>query len=140
MSVSIRIAIIFFLVASVSALGQKSIISFNVTAEGLRLVGNGTTGQILVAENDKWGVIRAAGDLAIDFGKVTGKNFSLSAYNSTSTAPVYTWRAPTSNVNVSCFRSWIIILIGATALYLPMLRFHIVYSGPISKHYRTSLL
>jgi hypothetical protein len=66
---------------SANALGQQRIISFesNTTSDALLLAGGGgTPGQILVSENDFWGVIRAAGDLAVDFGRVTGVNFTLS--------------------------------------------------------------
>ncbi|KAL1901028.1 hypothetical protein Sste5346_002093 [Sporothrix stenoceras] len=63
----------------VAALGQQPIISFNNSVEGsLQLAGGSSTGQILVSSSDYWGVIRAAGDLAVDFGRVTGTNLTLS--------------------------------------------------------------
>lgn len=62
-----------------AALGQEKIISTNSHGSVLQLAGNGPkAGQILVAENEYWGVIRAAGDLAVDFGRVTGTNLTLS--------------------------------------------------------------
>lgn len=63
----------------VSALGQKPVVSFNGTSSDFQIAGGSIkVGQILVSENDYWGVIRAAGDLAIDFGRVTGTNYTLS--------------------------------------------------------------
>lgn len=66
-----------------NALGQKQIISLGDKKghdhDYLQLAGKGVEpGQIRVSSNDYWGVIRAAGDLAADFGKATGKNLSLS--------------------------------------------------------------
>lgn len=63
-----------------NALGQKQIISFDGSDDDLfQLVGGKVDkGQILVSKDDYWGVIRAAGDLAMDFGRVTGTNLSLS--------------------------------------------------------------
>ncbi|OTB01216.1 glycoside hydrolase family 115 protein [Hypoxylon sp. CI-4A] len=62
-----------------SALGQQQIISFT-DSEGAFQVAGGSISQpqILVSDNDYWGVIRAAGDLVKDFGRVTGTNFTLS--------------------------------------------------------------
>lgn len=65
--------------ALVSALGQKPVVSFNGSAGAFQIAGGRiSVGQVLVAENDHWGVIRAAGDLATDFGRVTGTNYTLS--------------------------------------------------------------
>lgn len=61
-----------------TALGQNATVTTANSAPGLlQLAGNGVEGQILLSANDWWGVIRAAEDLAIDFGKVTGKNLTL---------------------------------------------------------------
>ncbi|KAH6657189.1 hypothetical protein BKA67DRAFT_182262 [Truncatella angustata] len=63
----------------VAALGQTPVISFTSVQDAFQLAGGAVTSpQILVSDNDYWGVIRAAGDLAKDFGRVTGTNFSLS--------------------------------------------------------------
>lgn len=65
--------------ALVSALGQKPVISFNGSTGSFQIAGGSiSAGQVLVSENDYWGVIRAAGDLATDFGRVTGTNYTLS--------------------------------------------------------------
>jgi len=40
------------------------------------------SGQILLSADDWWGVLRAAEDLAGDFGKVTGKNLTLANWQS----------------------------------------------------------
>jgi hypothetical protein len=62
-----------------SALGQAPIIGFEKTAGSFQIAGGSIrAGQIQVSSNDYWGVIRAAGDLAIDFGRVTGTNYTLS--------------------------------------------------------------
>ncbi|KAK9416387.1 hypothetical protein SUNI508_01804 [Seiridium unicorne] len=61
------------------ALGQQPVISFINVPDAFPLVGGSiSTPQILVSDNDYWGVIRTAGDLAKDFGRVTGTNFTLS--------------------------------------------------------------
>ncbi|KAI1105587.1 glycoside hydrolase family 115 protein [Jackrogersella minutella] len=62
-----------------TALGQQQIISFT-SSEGAFQIAGGPVSQpqILVSSNDYWGVIRAAADLAKDFGRVTGSNFTLS--------------------------------------------------------------
>ncbi|KAI0160694.1 glycoside hydrolase family 115 protein [Xylariaceae sp. FL1272] len=63
----------------VAALGQQPIISFTHVEGSLSIAGgNISKPQILVANNEYWGVVRAAGDLAKDFGRVTGINFTLS--------------------------------------------------------------
>ncbi|RYP30523.1 hypothetical protein DL767_006200 [Monosporascus sp. MG133] len=61
------------------ALGQQPIISFTDYPNAFQVAGGSVSQpQILVSDNDYWGVIRAAGDLAKDFGRVTGTNFTLS--------------------------------------------------------------
>lgn len=68
-----------------NALGQKSIISFNSTNGGIRLAGGSSLPNILVDRHDWPGVVRAANDLAKDFGQVTGRNLSVSTANGTLT-------------------------------------------------------
>jgi hypothetical protein len=65
------------LCSSVAAFGQNATVTTKPAPGLLQLAGSGIDGQILVSANDWWGVIRAAQDLAIDFGKVTGKNLTL---------------------------------------------------------------
>jgi hypothetical protein len=85
--------------SAVAALGQNQTISFSNSHNAFQLFGShGSTGQILVSPNDHWGVQKAAGDLATDFGRVTGKNLSLTAYEAKTVQPVYKWNAPTSDV------------------------------------------
>ncbi|PKS08284.1 hypothetical protein jhhlp_005228 [Lomentospora prolificans] len=63
----------------VSAIGQKKIIAFESSDGAFQIAGkNLGAGQIRVSEDEYWGVIRAAGDLATDFGRVTGTNYTLS--------------------------------------------------------------
>jgi hypothetical protein len=67
------------LVSTVHALGQKQIITFTNGTETFQIAGaSSSPGQIRVSLNEYWGVIRAAGDLAVDFGRITGINFTLS--------------------------------------------------------------
>lgn len=69
----------------VSALGQKPVVSLQGSDGDFQIAGGPiSAGQILVSDNDYWGVIRAAGDLAADFGKVTGTNYTLSTGTRTS--------------------------------------------------------
>jgi len=76
------LALTCLLPAAVTALGQERIISItaNNSASAFQIAGGPVAGggQILVSDNDYWGVIRAAGDLAQDFGRVTGVNYTLS--------------------------------------------------------------
>jgi hypothetical protein len=63
--------------SSVTAFGQNATVTTKASPGLLQLAGSGIDGQILVSANDWWGVIRAAQDLATDFGKVTGTNLTL---------------------------------------------------------------
>jgi hypothetical protein len=65
------------LLPSVLALGQNATVTLTSGSGLLQLAGKGINGQILLSANDFWGVIRAAEDLAGDFGKVTGTNLAL---------------------------------------------------------------
>jgi hypothetical protein len=65
------------LAPSVTAFGQNATVTTKASPGLLQLAGSGIDGQILVSANDWWGVIRAAQDLAFDFGKVTGTNLTL---------------------------------------------------------------
>ena len=74
-------ALCLTLAGTATALGQERIISINATSPSAFQIAGGPVaggGQILVSDNDYWGVIRAAGDLAQDFGRVTGVNYTLS--------------------------------------------------------------
>lgn len=65
----------------VQGLGQKQLVHLGKKLGGdvFTLAGKSVgVGQILVSSDDYWGVIRAAGDLAADFGRVTGSNYTLS--------------------------------------------------------------
>lgn len=53
--------------------------------------------QILVSSGDNWGVIRAAGDLAKDFGRVTGTNFTLSNGEKRAKPATYEYRPVAAN-------------------------------------------
>ncbi|KAK0611766.1 hypothetical protein B0T14DRAFT_571629 [Immersiella caudata] len=100
--VSLRIggaAVWLALTSVVTGLGQERIISINGTAGAFQIAGGPVSkGQILVSDNDYWGVIRAAGDLAVDFGRVTGINYTLSDGKTSSPAAKYTYR-PVNNMN-----------------------------------------
>nr|XP_036578602.1 immunoglobulin i-set domain-containing protein [Colletotrichum truncatum]KAF6785897.1 immunoglobulin i-set domain-containing protein [Colletotrichum truncatum] len=86
----ILVAALTGLAPLVSALGQQSIISFKSGTNTFQIAGgNVRAGQILVSSDDYWGVIRAAGDLALDFGRVTGTNYTLSNGENGATPAVY---------------------------------------------------
>lgn len=94
------------LLPSVLSLGQNATISLAAAPKLLQLAGNGLDGQILVSTNDWFGVIRAAQDLAIDVGRVTGKNLTLGNWqsgksqgNGQKTTVAYTYHPTTSFVN-----------------------------------------
>ncbi|KAL2260100.1 hypothetical protein VTK26DRAFT_6004 [Humicola hyalothermophila] len=83
----------------VAALGQERIISTNRHGSVMQLAGGHVSkGQILVSSNDYWGVIRAAGDLAVDFGRVTGTNFTLSNGERRAKPAEYVYE-PVNNMN-----------------------------------------
>ncbi|KAJ4180243.1 hypothetical protein NW755_011931 [Fusarium falciforme] len=83
---------LFGLMANVVALGQEPIISFTSSDDSFQIFGGSiTTGQIRVSKDDYWGVIRAAGDLAVDFGRVTGTNFTLSNGDTGASPAKYTF-------------------------------------------------
>jgi hypothetical protein len=80
------------LVPLASGLGQQAIVSFNSSDDAFQIVGGDVgKGQIRVSEDEYWGVIRAAGDLAVDFGRVTGTNFTLSNGKKDASAAKYTF-------------------------------------------------
>jgi hypothetical protein len=82
-----------------AALGQDRIISTSSHGSELQIAGGKVgAGQILVSSNDYWGVIRAAGDLAIDFGRVTGTNYTLSNGEKKAAPAAYTYH-PVNNMN-----------------------------------------
>jgi hypothetical protein len=77
----------------ITALGQNATVTTTADSSLLQLAGSGINGQILLSSEDWWGVIRAAQDLAYDFGRVTGKNLTLgnwSPANSSSPSPTST--------------------------------------------------
>lgn len=85
----------------VSALGQSPVVSFKDVPGGFQVAGGPIAKpQILVSDNEYWGVIRAAGDLANDFGRVTGKNFSLSNGEAGARPLAYEYRPITTNYTV----------------------------------------
>ncbi|KAH8425022.1 glycoside hydrolase family 115 protein [Aspergillus melleus] len=68
---------------AVNALAQEPTIAFHSGKDSVRLGGKGTPGVILLDGDDWPGVIRAAGDLAADFGRVTGTNLTRHLLNGT---------------------------------------------------------
>lgn len=89
------------IVPLVASLGQQSVISFTSVQGGFQLAGGNTSQpQILVSSNDYWGVIRAAGDLAKDFGRATGTNFTLSSGEAGASPATYEYQPITSNYTV----------------------------------------
>ncbi|KAI1191810.1 hypothetical protein F5B17DRAFT_381113 [Nemania serpens] len=85
-------------VSLVAALGQQPIVSFTRVPNSFQVAGSRVSKpQILVSSIDNWGVIRAAGDLAIDFGRVTGTNFTLSNGNKGAKPATYEYRPAAAN-------------------------------------------
>ena len=58
----------------VSAIGQQAIITFQSSADTIHLASSSTSVQIIVDSLEWPAVARAANDLALDFGRVTGLN------------------------------------------------------------------
>lgn len=76
----------------VAGLGQQPIIAFNKSDDAFMIAGKDSgKGQIRVSKDEYWGVIRAAGDLAVDFGRVTGTNLTLSNGESDASPAKYTF-------------------------------------------------
>ncbi|KAK3378187.1 hypothetical protein B0H63DRAFT_239732 [Podospora didyma] len=76
----------FGLYASGAALSPRpSAFTFSAEGTGLQLGGPNLAPEIRVAPNDFPGVIRAANDLAVDFGKVLGVNATIVVANWSST-------------------------------------------------------
>ena len=83
----------------VAALGQAPVVAFSASTGSYQIAGGAiSSGQILVSSNDYWGVIRAAGDLALDFGRVTGTNYTLSSGEKGAQPPSYGY-LPVNNKN-----------------------------------------
>lgn len=76
-------SIILTLAGFASAIGQKSTISFHENDGAIPLAQTGSSPQILLDGADWPGVIRAAHDLANDFGRVTGNNGTVQLLNGT---------------------------------------------------------
>ncbi|KAI9708605.1 MAG: hypothetical protein M1820_003823 [Bogoriella megaspora] len=70
-------------IVHVFGLGQNKTITFSAGQGALQLAGDGSSPRILVDGKDYPGVIRAAGDLAADFGRVTGVNGTVRLSNQT---------------------------------------------------------
>lgn len=97
-SLSLAVAIGGVLASLASALGQQPLISFEEVPDAFQIAGSSASQpQILVSSDDYWGVIRAAGDLAKDFGRVTGTNFTLSNGKTGAEPAVYTYNPITIN-------------------------------------------
>lgn len=95
------------IVPAVTGLGQEQVISFADADGAFQLAGGDSTAapQILVSDNDYWGVVRAAGDLARDFGRVTGTNFTLSNGQTGASPASYEYHPAAANFTVVCFSS-----------------------------------
>lgn len=71
--------------SSVDALGQNVTVTMESAPGLLMLANQDQAGQILMSAGDWFGAIRAAEDLAGDFGKITGKNLTLGHWSSGTT-------------------------------------------------------
>lgn len=111
-----------------AALGQKQIISFISDPDAFQVAGGAISQpQILVSSNEYWGVIRAAGDLAKDFGRVTGTNFTLSNGEAGAEPAAYEYKPITRNythVSQECMLSSISYLVAGFYLNYTYLNHH----------------
>jgi hypothetical protein len=73
-------------VVKAATLGHVDTLTFSAGGANLQLGGTGFAPTIRLDSNDWPGVIRAAGDVALDFGRVLGTNGVVLLTNSTSTA------------------------------------------------------
>lgn len=89
------IHLLFFIPEVVLGIGQKTIIAFNSTTGSLDLASGGSAVQIIADQADWPAVLRAANDLTLDFGRVTGKNGSLMLINGTDNYNVSSYNAGT---------------------------------------------
>ena len=72
------------LVSSVLGIGQKTTVNFN--GAGMELASAGSSVQVMCEQDDWPGVLRVCDDVAMDFGRVTGTNGSVTLL-STGSAP-----------------------------------------------------
>ncbi|PQE31461.1 immunoglobulin i-set domain-containing protein [Rutstroemia sp. NJR-2017a WRK4] len=72
------------------ALGQIPTVTTTKPSNGtlLQIAGKGLGAQILVSQEEWWGVLRAAEDLAGDLGKVTGENLTLAYWDGSAASNV----------------------------------------------------
>jgi hypothetical protein len=92
--------------SSVTAFGQNATVTTKSSPGLLQLTGSGIDGQILVSASDWWGVIRAAQDLAVDFGKVTGKNLTLGNWQGSVIPGIGNYSKRTENVRRDPDSQW----------------------------------
>lgn len=83
MAILVNLTVLLFaFLTTVFALGEQRVVSFSKTS-GSILLADGTSSPSVIVDNADWtGVIRAAGDLAGDFGRVTGNNGTVSNVSS----------------------------------------------------------
>ncbi|OJD40310.1 glycoside hydrolase family 115 protein [Diplodia corticola] len=106
-----RLVSSFLLFRSALAIGQNATIAFNVSAGSYQLASRSSSVGLMLDAADWPGVLRVADDLALDFGRITGLNGSLSLANSdasTANASVIfnvtgrsSWTTATSTTNNS---------------------------------------
>ncbi|KAF2177104.1 glycoside hydrolase family 115 protein [Zopfia rhizophila CBS 207.26] len=73
------LALASLLLGLVSAIGQKATIAFNGSTDSLLLASRDSHVNLILDAADWPGVLRAANDLAVDFGRVTGLNGTVTA-------------------------------------------------------------
>jgi hypothetical protein len=87
MELSSSLRLLLFFCVYVAAIGQKPLFTFSASLGSLQLAGGNGAGRLVLAEDDWPGVIRAGKDLAMDFGRVTGTNLSVTMVKSAKSAP-----------------------------------------------------
>lgn len=92
-ALSVFVAVVA-LCSRTEALGQNATVTMQSATGLLMLADQSQSGQILLSANDWFGVLRAAEDLAGDFGKVTGKNLTLGHWGSSTAKRAVGWSSP----------------------------------------------
>lgn len=111
--------LLFLVPKVVLGVGQKTIIAFNSTTGSLDLASGGSSVQIIADQADWPAVLRAANDLALDFGRVTGTNGSLTMMNGTDSYNISSYNAGTGFSEVPNNASMIFNITGLSSFERP---------------------
>eukprot|EP01113_Clastostelium_recurvatum_P038708 TRINITY_DN5819_c0_g1_i5.p1 TRINITY_DN5819_c0_g1~~TRINITY_DN5819_c0_g1_i5.p1 ORF type:complete len:1027 (+),score=219.39 TRINITY_DN5819_c0_g1_i5:249-3329(+) len=95
----------------VYGIGQSSTIAFVSSADSLLLGDDRHSVQLIVDEENDWkGVVRVVNDLALDFGRVTGLNGTVSSLNGSVISPSpSSWSSSSSSSSIKADKGGVII-------------------------------